>query len=87
MMGGKEPHKPDFLYDIVRMHSLMIYTDLTECNIVGNTEAALLRFFPSNSQLKAGDIITTGQHMNYQTLSNLKVRPLLKNSSIVFTLI
>ena len=53
-MGGKEPHKPDFPYDIVSMHSLMIYTDLTERNIVGNTEAPLLRCFSSNSQLNDG---------------------------------
>ena len=29
---------------------------------------------------KGGDIITTGQYMNYQTFSNLQFRPLLKNS-------
>ena len=30
MLRGKGPHKPDFAYDIVRIHSLMIYTDLIE---------------------------------------------------------
>ena len=29
---------------------------------------------------KGGDIITTGQYMNYQTFSNLQFTPLLKNS-------
>ena len=37
MLRGKRPHKPKFVYDIVRIHSLMIYTDLIEDNIVGNT--------------------------------------------------
>ena len=29
-MRGKEPHEPTFAYDIVRIHSLMIYTDIVE---------------------------------------------------------
>ena len=47
MLRGKGPHKPDFAYDIVRTHSLMIYMDLIENNIVGDTRApiaALLSF-------------------------------------------
>ena len=79
-MIGKEPHEPEFAYDIVRIHSLMIYSDLVEDNIVGDTKAPLLRCFPFISKLKEGDIITTGQYMNYQTFSNLQFRPLLKNS-------
>ena len=80
MLRGKGPPKPDFAYDIVRIHSLMIYTDLIEYNIVSFTKAPLLRCFPFFSKLKSGDIITTGQYMNYQTFSNLQIRPLLKNS-------
>ena len=30
MLRGKGPHKPEVAYDIIRIHSLMIYTDLTE---------------------------------------------------------
>ena len=74
MLRGKGPHKQEFAYDIVRIKSLMIYTDLIEYNIVGNTD------FPFVSELKSGNIITTGQYMNYQTCSNLQLRPLLKNS-------
>ena len=81
LMRGKEPHEPTFAYDIVRIHSLMIYTDIVEYNIVGDTEAPLLRCFPFISKLKSGDIITTGQYMNYQTISNLQFRRLLKNFS------
>ena len=80
MLRGKGPHKPEFAYDIVRIHSLMIYTDLIEYNIIGDTKAPLLRCFPFISKLKSGDIITTGRYMNYQTFSNLQFRPLLKNA-------
>ena len=46
LMLDKGPHKPLFAYDIVRIHSLMIYTDIVEYNIVGYTKAPLLRCFP-----------------------------------------
>ena len=78
-MSGKDPHEPTFAYDIVRIHSPMIYTDIVEYNIVGDTKAPLLRCFPFISKLKSCDIITTGQHMKYQTFSNLQFRRLLKN--------
>ena len=78
-MKRKGPHEPQFAYDIVRIHLLMIYSDLVQYNIVGNTNAPLLRCFPFMSKLKGGDIITTGQYMNYRTFSNLQVRPLLTN--------
>ena len=76
----KSPHEPQFAYDIVRIHSLITYSDLVEYSFVGDTKAPLLRCFPFISELKGGDIITTGQYMNYQTFSNLQFRPLLKNS-------
>ena len=80
MLRGKGPHKPEFAYDIVRIHSFMIYTDLIEYNIVGDIKAPLLRCFPFISKFKSGDIVTTGQYMNYQTFSNLQFRPLFKKS-------
>ena len=61
LMKGKGPHEPQFAYDIVRIHSLTIYSDLVEYNLVGNTKAPLLRCFPFISKLKGGDSITTGQ--------------------------
>ena len=60
LMIGKGPHEPEFGYDIVRVHSLMIYSDLVEKNIVGDTTAPLLRCFHFISKLKGGDNITTG---------------------------
>ena len=86
MLREKGPHKPEFAHDIVRIHSLMIYTDLIEHKIVGYTKTPLLRCFLFISKLKAGDIITTEQNMNYHTFSNLQFRPLLKKFIIVFTL-
>ena len=52
LMIGKGPHEPEFAYDIVRIHSLMIYSDIVEHNIVGDTKAPLLRCFPFISKLK-----------------------------------
>ena len=78
---GKGSHEPEFAYDSVRIHSLMIYIDLVEYNFVGDAKTALLQCFPFVSRLKGGDIITTGQYLNCQTFSNLQFRPLLiKNS-------
>ena len=41
-MMGKGPHEPEFAYDIAHIHSPMIYSDLVEYNIVGDTKAPLL---------------------------------------------
>ena len=81
LMIGKDLHEPEFAYNIVRFHSLMIWSNLVDNNFVGNTKVLLLRCFPLTSKLKGGDIITNGQYMNYQTFRNLQFRPLLKNYS------
>ena len=80
LLRGERPQKPVFAYDIVRIHSLTIYTDLIEYNIVDDKKAPLLRFFPILSKLKARGIIAIGQNMNYETFSNLQFRLLLKTS-------
>ena len=59
LMKRKGPHGPQFAYDIVRIHSLMIYSDLVKYSIVGDTKAPLLQCFPFISKLKGGDIVTT----------------------------
>ena len=79
LMKGKGPHEPQFAYDNVLIHSLINYSDLVEYNIVGDTKVPLLRYFPFIGKLKGGDIIKTGQYMNYQSFSNLQFRPMLKN--------
>ena len=80
LMCGKGSHEPTFACDIVRIHSIMLYTDNVEYKIVGDTKTPLLRCFPFISKLKSGDIKTAGQYMNYQTFINLQFRRLLKNS-------
>ena len=72
-MSGAGPHFLKFPYDIVRIHNLMIYSDIVEYNIVGDTKAALLRFIPFISKVKNEDIISTGQYMNYQKFSKLTI--------------
>ena len=79
LMKGKCPQEPQSGCNIVRVHSLMTYSDLVEYNVVGDTKPPFLRCFPFISKLKGGDIITTGEYMNYQSFSNLEFRPLLKN--------
>ena len=79
-MLGKGPQKPTIAYDIGRSHSPMIYTDIVEYKYLGDTKAPLLRYFPFISKLNSGDIISTGQNMNYQTFSISQFWRLLKNS-------
>ena len=79
-MSGAGPHFPKFPCDIVRIHTLMTFSDIVEYNIIGDTKAALLRCIPFISKIKIGDIIFTGQYMNYQNFPNLQFKKILKNS-------
>ena len=87
LMKRKGPHEPQFAYDLVRIHSLMIYSDLVEYSVVGDTKAPLLQCFPFILKPKGGDIKTTGQYMNYQTLATYSLEPCSKTLFIVYTLI
>ena len=80
MLRRKGPHKPEFAYNPVRIPSLIRYVNLIQYIIVGNTKAPLLRCFLIGSKPKVGDILTTGQYMNYHIFSKLPFKPLLKNS-------
>ena len=79
LLRAEELHKPKFAYVIVRIHALMIYTNLIEYQIVNNTKVPLLRCCPFVSEKKTGEMITNRQYNNYQTFSNLQFKPLLKN--------
>ena len=79
IMKEKGLHYPQYSYDIIRIHSLMIYSDIIEYNIVDDTKT-LLRCISFISKVKNGDIISTGQYMNYQSIANLQYKKLLKNS-------
>ena len=52
LLRGKGPHQREFAYEIVRIHSFMVYTDLIENNILGDTKAPLRRRFLVISRLK-----------------------------------
>ena len=58
----------------------MIYSDIVEYNIVGDTKTALLRSIPFISKIKNGDTVSTGQYMNYQNFPNLQFKKILENS-------
>ena len=58
IMKRKGPNYPQYPYDIIRIHSLMIYSDIIEYNIVGDTKTPLLRCIPFISKVKSGDIIS-----------------------------
>ena len=80
VLKGKGPHYPQYSYDIIRIHSLMIYSDIIEYDVVGDTKTPLLRCIPFIFKVKTEDIISIGQYMNYQSFTNLKFKKLLKNS-------
>ena len=65
MLRKKSPHKPEIAYDIVRIHSLMIYKDLIEYNILGDTKASLLRCFLFYFEAQGW------RHYNYWTVHEL----------------
>ena len=44
-MSGAGPHFPKFPYDIVRIHTLTIYSDIVEYNNVGDTKAVFYDAF------------------------------------------
>ena len=56
MLRGKGAYKPEWVFDIVRIHSLRVYTELIEYKIVGHKKVPLLRCFLFISKLTAGDI-------------------------------
>ena len=58
----------------------MIYTHIIEYRIVGDTRTSLLRCIPFMSKVKTRDIISTGQYKNYQPLTKIQLKKLLKNS-------
>ena len=78
IMKEKGPHYPQYFYEIIRINSLMIYSDIIEYNIVGDTKTPLLRCIPFISKVKNGDIISTGQYMNYQSFTNVQFKQLIK---------
>ena len=86
MLRDRGNHKPEFSGDIVSITLSNYIHKLDWKQNVVDKKAPLVRFFSENSKLITGDIITTGQCMNYQTFSNLRFNNCSKNFLIVFTL-
>ena len=80
IMKRKTPHLYQYSCDIIKIHSLMIYSDNIDYNIVGDTKTPLLHCVPFIFKVKTGDIIFTGQYLKYQSFTNLQFKKLLKNS-------
>ena len=77
-MSGAGPHIPKFHYDTVGINTLMIYSDIVEYSIVGDTKAAILRCIPFISKVTYGRMISTGQNMNCQNFSICSLKDILK---------
>ena len=75
----KGPHISQYPIDILRIHSVMVYTDIVEYSIIGDTKAPILRTFPFNQKVQHGNISVT-KFMSYTSFQNLHFRKLLKNS-------
>ena len=67
VMKREGPHYPQYSYDIIRIHSLMIYSDIIEYNIVGDTKIPLLRCIPFISKVKKW------RHTIYRTVHELSI--------------
>ena len=65
-------------FDILRIHTLTIYSGIVEYKILGDTEAALLGSIPFISKVINGDIISTWQYKNYQNFPKLLFKTILK---------
>ena len=76
---GVGPHKSLFPVDILRIHSLMVYTDIVEYSIIGDTKAPVLRCFPFAHKLERETINVT-KFTNHTAFDNLQFRKVLKNS-------
>ena len=66
---GKDPHYPQYSYDIIIISYLMIYSDIKEYKIIVDTNTLFLRCIPFISKVKSGDILSTGQYMKSKLLS------------------
>ena len=58
----------------------MVYGDIIEYNIVGDTKTRLLCCILFISTIKIGDLISTRQNMKYQSFTKLQFKGLMKES-------
>ena len=73
-MSGAGLHFPKFPYDIVAIHTLMIYSEIVDYNIVGDTKAALLRCNACIFKIKIGDITITISKILKNSFHSIKLQ-------------
>lgn len=78
-LHGQGPFFTLYPFDIVRIHSMMIYTNGVTNVIVGDTRAPLLRSIPFITKLKNEEILST-QCMNHVSLNLPQYRKVQKHS-------
>lgn len=75
----EKEHQSLYPVDISRIHSVLVYTDIIEHDIVGDTRAPLLRSFPFINRLRNMEISAL-QPVKRDTFENSQFRKLLKKS-------
>lgn len=71
---GKGKHYSRMSTDLARFHSLMVYCDIVDDNVVGDVRAPLLRSFPLMGKLKEDYSLDATHYMNYQTFRCLQYK-------------
>ena len=79
ILQGPEVHESQFPTDILRIHTVMVYTDIVEYSIVGDTKAPLLRSFPFTQRV-SHDAVSVTKYMSCTSFDKLQFHKLLKNS-------
>ena len=68
--GDPTTYVGKFPVDFTRIHSVMVYTDIVEHNIVGDTKAPLLRSFPFSHKSSSSSMsCTTFDQLQFRQLS------------------
>ena len=78
-LKGIGPHQSLYPIDILRIHSVMVYTDIVEYSVIGDTKAPVLRCFPFEQRLSR-DRISVTKFISNNSFDNLQFRRLLRNS-------
>ncbi|MEN0051323.1 MAG: hypothetical protein AAF806_29935 [Bacteroidota bacterium] len=81
MLEGMEKleWESDYPADIMRFHSIMVYTDIIEHGIVGDVKAPILRSFSHIPKLRGLEVSPT-QFVKTEVFNNLQLRKMLKHA-------
>ena len=79
LLIGEGPHYSNFPVDILRIHSVQVYTDIIEYSIIGDTMAPVLRCFPFVTKMKRNEI-SMPYLMNHHSFAIPQFKRLMKRS-------